>query len=93
MNDRLSIKQAAAYAGVSASMVYQWTTVERRLPHYRLGGSGKRGRIVIELADLDAFLLALKVEHSVSVPTSSGSVAAPFCELDRDRLARAWKRD
>jgi excisionase family DNA binding protein len=54
---KLSVKQAAERAGVSLSLIYQWTTVEQRLPHYRLGGSDKRGRIVIDAADLDAFLL------------------------------------
>ena len=34
---------------------------ERRLPHYRLGGQGRRGRILIEEADLEAFLETLKV--------------------------------
>jgi excisionase family DNA binding protein len=58
---KLTIKQAAARAGVSPALVYQWCE-ERRLPHYRLGGKGKRGKILVEESDLDAFLASLKVE-------------------------------
>ena len=76
-------------------MIYQWTTVEKRLPHFRLGGRGKRGAIRIDLADLDAFILAQKVEGppaaSASAPVSSGSTGAPFSVLDPERLAKAWR--
>lgn len=48
-------------------MIYRWTTIEKRLPHFRLGGSGRRGKIVIEDTDLDAFMRTLKVEGA-SVP-------------------------
>lgn len=58
---RLTVKQAASRAGVSAALVYQWTSTERRLPHLRAGRLGARGRILIEEADLDAFLATLKV--------------------------------
>jgi excisionase family DNA binding protein len=47
----LTVAQAARAAGVSPSLVYQWCR-DRRLPHYRLGGEGKRGRIRIAPADL-----------------------------------------
>lgn len=40
------------------------------LPHYRMGGKGKRGKILIEEASLDAFLQSCKVE-SKAVDTSS----------------------
>jgi excisionase family DNA binding protein len=51
----LTPKQAAARAGVSLSLVYAWCD-DRLLPHYRFGRAGKRGRILIEEADLAAFL-------------------------------------
>ena len=56
----LTIKQAAARAGVSANLVYRWCQ-EKRLAHYRLGARGRRGRILIDPGDLDAFLETLKV--------------------------------
>jgi excisionase family DNA binding protein len=56
----LTVKQAAEWKGLSAQLIYLWCE-ERRLPHYRLGGRGRRGRILIDPADLDAFLETLKV--------------------------------
>lgn len=55
----LSVKQAAARAGVSPSLVYAWCR-EGRLPHFRVGREGRRGRIRIDPADLDALLRSLK---------------------------------
>jgi excisionase family DNA binding protein len=57
---KLTPTAAAARAGVSPQLIYQWCR-ERRLPHYRLGTQGRRGRILIEDADLDAFLETLRV--------------------------------
>jgi excisionase family DNA binding protein len=57
----LTVKQAAAHAGVSESLIYQWCD-ERRLVHYRVGGVGKRGKILVDPADLDGFMASLKVE-------------------------------
>jgi excisionase family DNA binding protein len=69
----LTIKQAAERAAVSAALVYEWCD-ERRLPHYRVGGAGKRGKILIELADLDAFLASLKVDAlPAGTPAASSS--------------------
>jgi excisionase family DNA binding protein len=58
---KLTVKQAAERAGVSPALVYRWCQ-EQRLVHYRLGGQGRRGKILIDPADLDAFLKSLKVE-------------------------------
>ena len=58
---RLTVRQAAARAGVSRSLVDPWTSAERRLPHLRVGRRGSRGRILIEEADLAAFLERQKV--------------------------------
>lgn len=64
----LTVKQAAARLGISASLLYSWCN-EQILTHYRMGGKGKRGKILIEEAVLDAFLEARKVEGGqVEVP-------------------------
>ncbi len=57
---KLTPKQAAHAAGVSLSLIYEWCD-ERRLPHYRLGGRGKRGKILIALDDLQRFLESCRV--------------------------------
>jgi excisionase family DNA binding protein len=57
---RLTPKQAAEQAAVSVSLIYQWCH-EGRLPHLRLGGRGRRGKIVIDATDLDAFLEGCRV--------------------------------
>ncbi len=68
---RLTVKQAARHAGVSESLIYQWCD-ERRLVHYRVGGAGKRGKILIDPADVDTFLASLKVEtREQPVPSNS----------------------
>ena len=36
------------------------------LPHFRMGGKGKRGKILIEEAALDIFLQSRKVESGAS---------------------------
>ncbi len=61
MGRLLTVKEAAEHAGVSESLVYQGCD-ERRLAHYRLGGKGRRGKIGISPADLDAFVEGLKIE-------------------------------
>lgn len=53
--------EAAEFVGISASLIYQLVE-ERRLSHYRVGGKGKRGKILIDPEDLSAFLEAQKVE-------------------------------
>ena len=66
---KLTTKQAAERAGVSVSMIYQWCH-ERLLPHYRVGASGRRGKILVEESDLEAFLASCRVE--------SGTLPAEF---------------
>lgn len=60
---RLTAKQAADRARVSVSLIYQWCA-ERRLRHLRVGARGRRGKILIEEEDLEAFLLACEVAES-----------------------------
>jgi excisionase family DNA binding protein len=57
----MTVKQAAERAEVSVGLIYCWIE-SRLLPHYRLGASGRRGKIVIAEADLLAFLDTMKVE-------------------------------
>jgi excisionase family DNA binding protein len=57
----LTVKQVAERLRISASLVYSWCE-DQLLPHYRMGGKGKRGKILIEENALDAFLQSCKVE-------------------------------
>jgi len=57
----LTVKQAAEKLRVSPSLVYGWCE-DRLLAHFRMGGKGRRGKILIEEAALDAFLQECKVE-------------------------------
>jgi excisionase family DNA binding protein len=57
----MTVKQVATRLRVSASLVYSWCE-DHTLPHYRMGGKGKRGKILIEEAVLDAFMQSRKVE-------------------------------
>lgn len=53
-------KEAADRIGVSPSLVYQWID-EQRLAHYRFGGEGRRGRILIDPDDLIHFMQTCRV--------------------------------
>ena len=93
MSQKLTVKQAADLVPTSQSLVYQWVK-EKVFTVYRVGGRGRRGKILIDDAEFRAFLESLKVlPAAVSAPTSSGSPASPFSELNPKRLARAWKKD
>jgi excisionase family DNA binding protein len=59
---RLSVRQAARAAGVSESLIYAWCA-ERRLAHYRVGAAGRRGRILIDPADLDAVMRTCRADR------------------------------
>jgi excisionase family DNA binding protein len=56
----LSPEEAAIRVGISRSLVYRLCQ-ERRLVHYRVGGKGRRGKILIDPDDLDAYLAACRV--------------------------------
>jgi excisionase family DNA binding protein len=58
---KLTPKKAAERVGVSVSLIYEWCQ-DKRVPHYRCGGRGRRGRILIDRTHLDAFLRTLQVE-------------------------------
>jgi excisionase family DNA binding protein len=63
----LTVAEAAGRAGVSDSLVYEWCG-EGLLAHYRLGRKGKGGRVMIEEADLDAFLASCRREDRPPTP-------------------------
>lgn len=78
---RLTVKQAADRAGVSRGLIYLWVG-ERRLPVFRLGGKGRRGKILIEDVDLDGFLASLRVgadepPSALSSPPLAATVRPP----------------
>lgn len=75
---KVTIKQAAGRTGMSTSLLYQ-ICAERRLPHFRLGREGKRGKILIEETDLDAFLAAARVEAGAG----AGKATAPLKHITR----------
>lgn len=60
--DLLTPKEAAKRARVSASLIYCLCN-DQRLPHYRIGADGKRGRILIDPADLDTFIQQCRQER------------------------------
>ena len=62
---KLTPKQAATRAGVSASLIYQ-LCAERRLKHFRVGGEGRRGKLLIDDEDLDRFLDSCRVEDDAA---------------------------
>lgn len=67
----LTVKQVSERLRVSPSLVYSWCE-DRILPHYRMGGKGKRGKILIEEAALDAFLQSHRVEERACDASSLG---------------------
>jgi excisionase family DNA binding protein len=73
----LTVKQVAARLRISPSLVYSWCE-DQLLPHYRMGGKGKRGKILVEEAALDAFLQSRKVE---SRPVDASSLGLKHITL------------
>ena len=61
----LTVKEASAAARVSATVVYGWVA-DGSLPAYKVGASGKRGKILISTADFDARLEACRTEAPVA---------------------------
>ncbi len=58
---KLAVKEAGDAEGVSPALVYRWCQ-ERRLKHYRVGSEGRRGKILIDSADLHEFMKQCLVE-------------------------------
>lgn len=66
----LSVKQCAARACVCESLVRGWIAAGR-LPHYRLGLPGKRGKIAVAVEDLDGLLASFRVGVKSPVPEAA----------------------
>ena len=60
--DKLTPREAAEQARVSVALIYG-LCAQGRLAHYRVGGEGRRGRILIDPADLDAFMRGCRRER------------------------------
>ncbi len=63
----LTVKQVAERIGVSDSLIYEWCSAGL-LRHYRFGGKGRRGKLLIEENDLEAFLAACRHEAQREAP-------------------------
>lgn len=57
----LSVKEVAQRVKVSEAIVRAWIT-SGKLPHYRLGAPGRRGKIAVKPEDLETFLASCRVE-------------------------------
>jgi excisionase family DNA binding protein len=57
----LTVSQASDRIGVSESLIYEWCA-SGILPHYRFGRKGKRGKILIDEAELEAFRVSCRQE-------------------------------
>ena len=71
----LTVQQVAKTIGISDTLVYQWIET-KELPHYRLGGEGKRGKILIDDTDLQAFIARKRVMPGQS-PTPAPAPSRP----------------
>lgn len=56
----LTVKEAAAYARVSQSLIYD-LCAKGLIPHIRVGRPGRRGTLRIDSDELDGFLAACQV--------------------------------
>ena len=57
----LSVKEAAFYSGLSATLIYQ-KLKDRDIRYYRVGGT--QGKIVLDRQDLDAFVMTNEFRSS-----------------------------
>ena len=57
----LTVRQAAARASVCERIVRNWIR-SGILPHYRIGATGRRGKIMIDESDLDALMASFRVD-------------------------------
>ncbi|MFO0847103.1 MAG: helix-turn-helix domain-containing protein [Gemmataceae bacterium] len=72
----LTVRQAAARATVCEGTVRGWLR-DGVLPHYRLGAKGRRGKILIDPADLAAVLAAAKVGPRPPAPPAPAPTRRP----------------
>ena len=81
----LTVRAAAARASVSEGLIRQW--LRDGLSHYRLGASGKRGKIMIPVEDLDGWLAAFKVERKRPEPSRVPALKKPHLAFKHLKLS------
>lgn len=59
---KYTVPEAAKIVGISPSLLYQLCQ-EQLIPHYRVGGRGRRGKILLSHADIEAFMQTCRVEE------------------------------
>ena len=91
MTKLLTVKQLCDMLSISPSMVYQLVALSK-LRCFRIAGRG-RGTLRFDEAMVAEYLASTVqgANPSASGQASSDRPAAPFSELDPDRLRRAWK--
>lgn len=55
----MNVRDAAKKLEISESLCYQLVD-ECRLPHFRIGAKGRRGKIVIREKDIETFLKSVR---------------------------------
>jgi excisionase family DNA binding protein len=60
----MTVKEASKELEISPSLAYQ-LIADGRLPHVRIGGKGRRGKIIIKEKDIEAFLAKCRVASEV----------------------------
>lgn len=58
---KYTVNEAAKVVGVSPSLLYKLCQ-EQLIPHFRVGGKGRRGKILLSLADINVFMQTCRVE-------------------------------
>ena len=56
----MTVKEAAEKLEIRVSLTYQ-LLADGRLPHLRIGGKGRRGKIIVKDEDIRAFLATCRV--------------------------------
>jgi len=60
----MTVKEASKELEISPSLTYQ-LIADGRLPHVRIGGKGRRGKIIIKEKDIETFLAKCRVASGV----------------------------
>ena len=84
----LNVPEAAERAKVSETLIRRWTTVEKRLPHFRLGGRGKRADCVQVYAAEELGIVGEPARWD-----AEASQFIPDVLVHEVRFGRSWERD
>jgi hypothetical protein len=89
----LAVKPVAERLRISASLVYSWCE-DHLLPHYRMGGEGKRGKILIEQAAADGKLGPSEWYAIAKAPEAEqqAMLAAKLAGASRDQLEQRGRK-